>query len=200
MDESKPVIPESLLKGALECMLFVYPQALTAKHAAEALGLDELAVDVAFHELRLDYAERGLQIARVAGGYQMCTRPEFVDQISALLKPERNRLSRAALETVAIIAYKQPITQPEIDAVRGVNSDGVVRTLLERRLVKQVGRRESPGRPILYATSAEFLSHFGLSDLTDLPELSDVDLPVPDVEPTDEAAAQGTEKEPEGSE
>ncbi len=132
-----------------------------------------MGVEQAIHELRLDYAERGLQIIRIAGGYQMCTRPEYADFISALLKPERIRLSRAALETAAIVAYRQPVTQPEIESIRGVNSDAVLKTLLERNLIKQVGRRETVGRPILYATTDEFLNHFGLNDLSELPELAE---------------------------
>lgn len=162
------------LKAVLECMLFVSPQPLSVKRVSESLHEEELDVEAAVHELRLDYGGRGLQILRIAGGYQMCTRPEYSEYISALLMPDRTRLSRAALETAAIIAYRQPITQPEIDAIRGVNSDGVVKTLLERNLVKQVGRKETVGRPILYATSDEFLNHFGLNDLSELPELGDV--------------------------
>lgn len=180
IDESisaqESLVTEDQLKIVLECMLFVSPQPLTVKHVADSLKLDELVVDHAIHELRLDYAGRGLQIIRVAEGYQMCTRPEYAHHISMLIKPERTRLSRAGLETLAIIAYRQPITQPEIEAVRGVNSDGVLKTLIERNLVKQVGRKDSPGRPMLYATTAEFLNHFGLNDLTDLPELEDVEL------------------------
>ena len=177
MDEVKLALSDGKLKTVLECMLFVSPQPLSVKHVAESLNLDEAIVDGAVHELRLDYADRGLQIIRIAGGYQMCTRPEYGEYISTLLKPERTRLSRAALETVAIIAYRQPITQPEIDAVRGVNSDGVLKTLLERNLIRQVGRKETVGRPILYATSDEFLNYFGLSDLSELPDLRDVALP-----------------------
>ncbi|MBP6963656.1 MAG: SMC-Scp complex subunit ScpB [Armatimonadetes bacterium] len=170
-------IPIEKLKAVLECMLFVSPQPLTVEHVAESLQMDEGTVDRAIHELRLDYGGRGLQIARIAGGYQMCTRPEYAEHVSRLLKPERIRLSRAALETSAIIAYRQPITQPEIEAIRGVNSDGVVKTLMERNLIRQIGRKESPGRPMLYSTTEEFLNHFGLSDLSQLPELEDVVLP-----------------------
>ena len=169
--EDKP-LPNGNLKAILECMLFVSSQPLSVKHVSESLHLEELEVEAAMHELRLDYADHGLQVLRIAGGYQLCTRPEYSEYLSALLKPERSRLSRAALETAAIVAYRQPITQPEIDAVRGVNSDGVVRTLLDRSLIKQVGRKETVGRPILYATSDEFLNHFGLNDLSELPEFS----------------------------
>jgi len=177
MDEDKLILTDGGLKRALECMLFVSPQPLSAKHIAESLEMDEADVESAVHELRLEYADRGLQILRIAGGYQMCTRPEYSDWISRLLKPERARLSRAALETVAIIAYRQSITQPEIDAIRGVNSDAVLKTLFDRGLVRHVGRKETVGRPILYATSDEFLNYFWLNDLSDLPELADAVLP-----------------------
>jgi segregation and condensation protein B len=170
------------LKPALECMLFVSPEPLMVAHVAKSLGIDEIVVDAAMHELRLDYAGHGLQILRIAGGYQMCTRQEYSDYVSALLKPERSRLSRAALETLAIVAYRQPITQPEIDAIRGVNSDGVVKTLIDKNLAKQVGRRETPGRPILYGTTDEFLNHFGLNDISQLPELEDITIPEADIE------------------
>lgn len=168
--------PNGSLKSILECMLFVSPQPLSVEHVSKALGIEELEVDSAIHELRLDYSDRGLQITRIAGGYQMCTRPEYAEHISVLLEPQRTRLSRAALETSAIIAYRQPITMPEIEAIRGVNSDGVVKTLVERNLVKQVGRKDTPGRPMLYATTEEFLNYFGLNDISELPELEDIKL------------------------
>jgi segregation and condensation protein B len=177
MEELDNILVNGKLKSALECMLFVYTQPLSVQQAAKALGIDEIDVDVAIHELRLEYADRGLQIIRIAGGYQMCTRSEYSEYISALLKPERTRLSRAGLETVAIVAYRQPITQPEVDAIRGVNSDGVIRTLMEKNLVKQIGRKDTPGRPMLYSTTEEFLSHFGLNDISQLPELEDIILP-----------------------
>jgi segregation and condensation protein B len=181
MEEQEFELSNDRLKCVLECMLFVSPQPLSVPHVAKSLGIDELIVDTAIHELRLDYAGRGLQILRIANGYQMCTRPEHAEFVSMLLKPERMRLSRAALETVAIVAYRQPITQPEVEAIRGVNSDGVLKTLTERNLIKHVGRKETPGRPMLYATTPEFLSHFGLNDLSDLPELTDAELPTPNI-------------------
>ena len=106
----------------------------------------------------------GLQVVRVAGGYQLRTRPEFAPVGSAFLRPPARKISRQALETVAIIAYEQPVTQPEIDALRGVKSDGVIKTLLERELIREAGRKDAPGRPILYRTTEEFLQHFGLAE------------------------------------
>lgn len=197
MSEETTTLPIEKLKPVLECMLFVTPQPLMIDHVAKSLQMDEASIEQAIHELRLEYADQGLQIVRIAGGYQMCTRPEYSEHVSKLLKPERARLSRAALETVAIIAYRQPITQPEIEAIRGVNSDGVVRTLMERNLIMQVGKRETPGRPMLYATTEEFLNHFGLNDLSQLPELEDVVLPeqpAPVLSTADEAEAEETEE------
>lgn len=178
MSEIKAAI-ETNLKQVLECMLFVSAQPLVLEEMGQSMEIDPVLLEQEMHELRLDYADRGLQIIRVAGGYQMCTRPEFAQYVSALLKPERIRLSRAALETVAIVAYRQPITQPEVEAIRGVNCDGVMKTLTERALIKQTGRKDAPGRPILYITTDEFLNHFGLGDLAELPELDEEVLPAP---------------------
>lgn len=171
MGNEEPTIPNGKLKGALECMLFVSPQPLDLEKVAQALNINVAEVSRAMEELRLEYSERGLCIVRIAGGYQMCTRPEYAEYISALLKPQRTRLSQAALETLAVIAYKQPITQPEIEAIRGVNSEGVLKTLLERSLIKPVGRRETAGRPIIYGVTDEFMNHFGLNDLSELPDI-----------------------------
>ena len=189
--EEQHTLSIDTLKKALECMLFVSPQPLSMKHVAISLDLDEMEVDRVMNELRLDYADSGLQIIRIAGGYQMCTRPDYSDFVSALLKPERTRLSQAALETVAIVAYKQPITQPEVEAIRGVNSDGVLKTLMERNLVKQAGRREGAGRAMLYAVTDEFLNYFGLNDLTELPEIEAVAALVPDAEEPETMGEQG---------
>lgn len=199
MEDQELLLPNGELKQVLECMLFVSPQPLSVKHVAESLHLEETAVERAIDDLRSDYADRGLQVLRIAGGYQMCTRPKYAEHVSALLKPERTRLSRAALETVAIIAYRQPITQPEIDAIRGVNSDTVLNTLLERNLIRQMGRRETVGRPILYATTDEFLNHFGLNDLSELPELAEIALPEPEHAgvPSEQVETSQTDSQPD---
>ena len=194
MTEEQVILSEEKLKAVLECMLFISPQPLAVKHVAESLNVDELVVDKAMHELQLDFGLRGLHVIRIAGGYQMCTKPEYAEYISLLLKPERMRLSRAGLETVAIVAYRQMITQPEIEAIRGVNSDGVLKTLTERNLIRQAGRKESPGRPILYTTTDEFLSYFGLGDLTELPELEDVRLPEGMLESTADEESNNVEE------
>jgi segregation and condensation protein B len=158
----------------LECLLFVAQEPVTPAEAGRALGIEEAQAYAAFEELRLEYASgSGLKIARVAGGYQMRTRPEYAEVVQRFLEPEPQRLSRQAVETVAVIAYRQPVTLPEIDALRGVSSCGVMKTLLDRGLIRELGRKEAPGRPILYGTTPEFLKHFGLSDLSDLPRLED---------------------------
>src|SRR5215213_1737249 len=166
------------LRAAMECVLFVAGEPIPPRRAAAALGVDEgLAVEV-LEDLRLNpVAGSGLHVVRVAGGYQMCTRPEHADTVNRFLQPAAQRLSRQALETLAIIAYQQPITQPEVDALRGVNSSGVLKTLLERELIAELGRADSVGRPIRYGTTAEFLKHFGLNDLSELPLLPAEALP-----------------------
>ncbi|MDO8683553.1 MAG: SMC-Scp complex subunit ScpB [Armatimonadota bacterium] len=164
------------IKPAVECLLFVSTDPVTIKEMAVALQLEgqEAQVEMVVQELRQDLALRsGLQIARVAGGFQMCTRQEYSECVSQLLAPNRHKLSRAALETLAVVAYRQPVTQPEIEAVRGVNVDGVMKTLLDHGLVREVGRKQSVGRPILYATTREFLQRFGLNDLSDLPDVDE---------------------------
>lgn len=163
------------LGSLLECLLFVAAEPLPPRRAAELLELDEPAAYAALEALRHDYERRGggLQVVRVAGGYQLRTRAEYAAIISRFLQPEPQKLSRQAVETVAVIAYRQPITQPEIDGLRGVSSSGVLKTLLDRGLIREAGRKETPGRPILYATTPEFLKHFGLADLADLPRLEE---------------------------
>ena len=160
---------------ALECMLFVSTEPLSAAQLAEALQVDVSDVEQAVNalEARLDSGS-GLQLMRVAGGYQLCTRPEFADYCSIILQPVRKKLSKAALETLAVIAYRQPCTQPEIEAVRGVCVDGVIKTLIDRGLIKEAGRKPTPGRPILYATTPEFLEYFGLNDISELPDIDEL--------------------------
>ena len=160
------------LESVIECMLFVSNEPLSSKQLAESLDLDEVAVEDAVVELeeRLNGGS-GLQLMRVAGGYQLCTRPEYGDYCAAILQPGKRKLSKAALETLAVVAYRQPCTMPEIEAVRGVSVSGVIKTLLERGVVKEAGHKHAPGRPMLYVTTAEFLEYFGLNDLSELPEI-----------------------------
>ena len=165
------------LKPIIEALLFASPDPLTLKTLFRLLD-EEPPEDVerALEALQADYDARGgLQMVQVAGGYQICTRPEFHEWVRRLFhEHSKQRLSVQALETLAVIAYKQPITGPEIAEIRGVNTSAVVGTLLERQLVRVVGRRPVVGRPFLYATTREFLNRFGLSDLGDLPKVEEM--------------------------
>ena len=165
------------LKPIIEALIFASPDPLTLKTLFRLLD-EEPPEDVerALEALQADYDARGgLQMVQVAGGYQICTRPEFHEWVRRLFhEHSKQRLSVQALETLAVIAYKQPITGPEIAEIRGVNTSAVVGTLLERQLVRVVGRRPVVGRPFLYATTREFLNRFGLSDLGDLPKVEEM--------------------------
>lgn len=158
----------------LECLLFVAPEPVTPRQVGTVLDLDEESAAELLEHFRRHYVNGGgLHVIRVAGGYQLRTRPEFASVVSAFLRPAAQKLSRQALETLAIVAYEQPITQPEIDALRGVSSDGVMKTLAERELIREAGRKDAPGRPILYRTTEYFLKHFGLAELSELPKLEE---------------------------
>ncbi|MBW3622563.1 MAG: SMC-Scp complex subunit ScpB [Armatimonadetes bacterium] len=160
------------LPEAIECLLFAATEPLTLERLAKVLERDEAEVYRAMVELRLRYTSgRGMQIRQVAGGFQLVTHPDFGEIVTRLLSAPPGRLSRAALETLSIIAYQQPITLPEIESIRGVNASGVVKTLVDRGLVREAGKKESAGRPMLYATTDEFLMYFGLKDLSQLPDL-----------------------------
>ena len=160
------------LKTVIECMLFVANEPVSAKSLAETLDIDESRVDEAIASLQEDLnCGHGLQLVKVAGGFQLCTRPEYSDYCAMVVAGSKKKLSKAALETLAVIAYRQPATMPEIEAVRGVEVDGVVKTLLDRGLIKEAGRKKTPGRPILYATTPEFLEYFGLADISELPDI-----------------------------
>lgn len=171
-----PPLDADTLPEAIEALLFASPEPVSLARLADALGTEEPAVHEALTELRTRYSQerRGLVIVRVADGYQMCTHPDFAPYVSRMLEAAPARLSRAALETLSIIAYRQPITLPEIEAIRGVDSAGVVRTLLDRGLIEEAGRKETVGRPTLYVTTKEFLVYFGLRDLSELPSLDEL--------------------------
>ncbi|MER3473226.1 MAG: SMC-Scp complex subunit ScpB [Armatimonadota bacterium] len=164
------------LSRALECLLFVATEPVSMKTLMEVLREEEECLRNALRLLEERLQDSGLQVVQVAGGYQLCTRPEFAEVVARYLQPQPTKLSRAALETVAIIAYRQPITLPEIEAIRGVQSEGVVRTLLQRGLIQEVGRKQTAGRPVLYGTTPQFLYYFGLNSLEELPELEELNL------------------------
>ncbi|MGH7309642.1 MAG: SMC-Scp complex subunit ScpB [Candidatus Rokuibacteriota bacterium] len=159
----------------VEALLFASDIPLETERIREVLDLPDAAeaADLV-EELRARYAaaDRALAIVEVGGGYRMVTRPEIAPWLVRLVRSRtRARLSRPALETLAIVAYRQPVSRPEVDAVRGVNSDAVLDNLLERRLIRIGGRKEAPGRPFLYETTRDFLVAFGLRDLADLPKV-----------------------------
>ena len=164
-------------KAALEAIIYAADEPVTIEQLAAALGEEKLAVEAALDELVASYAgeERGIEIRVVAGGYKMYTKPQHHEVVRRFIRSLRPplRLSMPALETLAVIAYKQPATAPEIQEIRGVNTAGVLKTLLEKKLIVTAGRKEVIGRPILYRTSKDFLMRFGLSDLDELPSLKE---------------------------
>ena len=165
------------LKGNLEALLFVNGDPLSLKRIAEILEVDQENVKLLLAQLIQDMnqQERGLTIIEVAGGYQLCTKPHLAGFLEKLVQIKENRLSIPALVTLSIIAFKQPITKQEIEAIRGVRVDKVLANLLERNLIKELGRKEAIGRPIIYGTTEVFLKCFGLKSLEDLPELPELE-------------------------
>jgi segregation and condensation protein B len=203
------------LKAILEALIFASPEPLTAKAIYKLLESEPKEdIQSALEELRRDYDRPGgLQLVEVAGGYQIVTRPHLHEWVRRLFHERTTqRLTVQALETLAVVAYKQPITALEITEVRGVNTAGVLSTLLERHLIKIVGRKQVVGRPFLYATTKDFLIRFGLNDLSDLPKVEDMAealgfeppalverTPSEELLPLDEPEAEAARKEPSGS-
>jgi segregation and condensation protein B len=164
-------------KKLLEALLFVAWEPISAKRLGEIVGLDSKLVRELLLELQQVYVGRGFQLVEIAGGWQFLTGKEMAPYIEKLYNPRNQQLSKAALETLAIVAYRQPVTRLEIDNIRQVKSDAVLSKLMEKSLIKEVGRLEGPGRPILYGTTREFLSAFGIASLKELPELAEPDEP-----------------------
>jgi len=172
-DNIHPQSPKDL-KAPLEALLFVAPGPVTAAQLAAALEITTAEVETGLAQLGEELQGRGLRLQRHAGQLQLTTAPEMAPLVERFLGLEAtSHLSRAALEALAIVAYQQPATRPQLDAIRGVNSDGVLKSLLSKGLVQDVGRAEGPGRPILYATTSDFLQHFGLNSLEELPPLEE---------------------------
>ncbi|HMU93207.1 MAG TPA: SMC-Scp complex subunit ScpB [Anaerolineales bacterium] len=165
--------PEQSLAAKIEAMLFVSAEPVPMAQLAAALDVTASVVERGLKELDEALLNRGLRLQRNGGRVQLTTAPEMAVLIETFLGLEATtHLSRAALETLAIIAYQQPCTRPQVDAVRGVNSDGMLKSLLSKGLVQEAGRTDGPGRPILYSTTPEFLQHFGLGSILELPPLS----------------------------
>lgn len=162
-------------KSIIEAMLFVSNEPLSVKDIADIIERDQQDILILLKEIKADCEKenRGFFLAEVAGGYLYATRPEYAPYIEKLVRPRLSSLSQAAMETLVIIAYKQPVTRSEIDEIRGVKSDSSLNTLIERGLVEEVGRKEAPGRPILFGTTSSFLKYFGLKTLEELPKIQD---------------------------
>lgn len=164
----------SRIKGIIEAVLFAAGDSLSVRELSEIVLVDEKQIRHIIREMAKEYEDesRGLYIVEFNNKFQISTRPEYGEYVKKLVKPGgRQNLSQAALETLSIVAYKQPITRVEIDELRGVRSDRAVATLLERGLIKECGRLETAGRPIIYGTTEEFLKYFGFKNIHELPEL-----------------------------
>jgi segregation and condensation protein B len=166
----------SELMAAIEALIFVSDEPITIRSLIKILTEDKETITIAIEALSKEYVEResGLQIREIGGGWQISTCPEFHEEIRELLKTRPSaKLSLAALETLAVIAYKQPVTVPEILEIRGVQSASSIKTLLDKRLIVSKGRKETVGRPMQYGTSKDFMIQFGLKDLSELPNIED---------------------------
>ncbi len=164
-------------KSLIEAMLFVSGEPVTLASLKGVLDIPEADLKQGVEELIAEYRERdrGLLILEIAQGFQMVTNPLYAKILRKFTNTATsNKLSMPALETLAIVAYKQPLIKPEIEQIRGVNSDGVIKSLLDKRLIRIVGQKEAPGKPLLYGTTKEFLQYFGLKDLTELPTLKEL--------------------------
>jgi segregation and condensation protein B len=193
-------VDEAHLKSILESLLFAAGEPVSlARLAAVFDDIPRATVQKAIAAMAAEYgaANRGIVIEEVAGGFQMRTPKDYAAYVRKLLATRPPRLSRPLMETVAIIAYRQPITRPEIEQLRGVDTGGVLETLLERRMIKIAGRKEAPGRPMVYATTDEFLEIFGLKDLESLPDLSEFREIERSIEQANTGPVEGVETHPE---
>lgn len=174
--EGQREISDNELRAIIESLIFVADEPIGARAIADVVEKDREAVETAIQDLVKDYELRpgGLQLREIAGGWQIATKPEHHEHIRAYLKSKPSaKLSLASLETLAVIAYRQPVTVPEILEIRGVQSPSAIKTLLDKRLIIAKGRKETVGRPMMYGTSKEFLIQFGLKDLSELPSIED---------------------------
>jgi segregation and condensation protein B len=189
------------LKRIIEALLFASPEPQSLARITSILqGVETEDVTQALESLKDEYAgdSRAFQIVEIGGGYQLATKPDYAVFVGKLVESRsKQRLSKAAMETLAIVAYKQPVVRSIIEGIRGVNADGVLRTLMERDLVRIVGRGDGPGRPLLFGTTREFLLQFGLNKLSDLPGLKEIEELVGEKAPQEAGDADG-EPEPPG--
>ena len=178
MSDSEEIVEQNIetelpLSVKLEALLFVVAEPVPTAQLATALDVSASVVERGLNELDASLQSRGLRLQRHAGRVQLTTAPQLAELIERFLGLEAtSHLSRAALETLAIIAYQQPVTRPQIDSIRGVNSDSMMKSLLSKNLILESGRADGPGRPILYSTTPEFLQHFGLNSILEMPPLA----------------------------
>ncbi len=180
---------EKTLKGRIEAILFVSGEAVSVKDLAKALQTDEKEVRSTLKELRdeYDYGQRGVLLKRFGDKVQMATRPLYAGDVVRLLQPvQQQSLSQAAMETLAVVAYKQPVTRAEVEQIRGVKCDYSLQSLMNKGLIREAGRKDTIGRPILFCTTDEFLSHFGLEDLNELPPMPEPAAAITDAEESSE--------------
>lgn len=165
------------IKASIEALLFVSSERISLEELMEILNLAEPDLKQIMQEMMMEYnqSQRGIQILTLDGGYIMGTKPEYAQVVSKMVKPASRRLSPAALETLAIIAYRQPLSKAEIEQIRGVKTDRVITTLTEKGIIREVGKKAAPGKPALYGTTHEFLKLFALSSLDDLPIIQDTE-------------------------
>ena len=168
----------STAKGIIEALLFASEKSISLEEICQVLeGEDKNTLKELIEELKGEYESqgRGFRLVKVAAGFQVCTRPDFAPWLAKLFRSRRiSRFSKPALETLAIVAYRQPVTRAEVESIRGVNVEGVLRTLLEKGMVRIRGRKDSPGRPLIYGTTNRFLEYFGLNSLSELPRLEEL--------------------------
>jgi segregation and condensation protein B len=180
----------SEIKAIIESLLFASGTPVALRRLAEVIGITQAEAKVTVQLLMQEYAERGFRLTEVAGGYQFRTAAENADYVKKFVQEKPSKLSRAALETLAIIAYRQPLTKAEVELVRGVDVDGVLNSLLTKKLIRVVGRKDVAGRPWVYGTTPQFLELFGLNDLSSLPPLPAIHEPT--INPFSEQDASGT--------
>ena len=169
---------EGSLKGRIEAILFVAGEAVSIRDMAKALQIDEKELKAALKEIgsEYDYEQRGFMLKRFGDKVQLATRPLYSEDVLRLLQPvQQQSLSQAAMETLAVVAYKQPVTRAEVEQIRGVKCDYSLQSLMMKGLIQEAGRKDTIGRPILYATTDTFLSHFGIQGLEDLPPLPETE-------------------------
>jgi segregation and condensation protein B len=173
MQTEEPQIAQAVanLQRPIEALLFVASEALSIQQIAKLTHASEVEVAATLQQIEADFADRGIVLREIAGGYRFASAPLARDVVEAYLLPPKTSLSMPALETLAIVAYSQPVTRSEIEAIRGVSAESVISTLLDRQLIVEAGRKDVVGRPLLYRTTPEFLQSFGLRSLEDLPAL-----------------------------